>query len=140
MLGEAVRDLMPANMRLRIAVKQQQGWSLATMNQVDARASGLNVRLGESLEHGCLPRRFFKWAHGAVDIKELVPSYDNCAGLVNYLVQCFCIAGNGSFYKLMCYYDTILYTPCILWKKLDRLLVVKILTGWGARRRFGAMF
>jgi hypothetical protein len=53
--GQPVRDLVPGHMRQRIAVQQQQGRSIAAMDEPYPRAARVQITGFESLEHSFLP-------------------------------------------------------------------------------------
>jgi hypothetical protein len=53
LLREARRELVPRQMRERVAVQQQQGGTIAPMHRHDPRAGGLDLAAGEAVEqHG----------------------------------------------------------------------------------------
>jgi hypothetical protein len=57
MLGEAVGDAVPGDVRQRVAVQQQQRRPVATMAQMNAGAAGFDLGALEPFEHprGLLP-------------------------------------------------------------------------------------
>ena len=62
MLGQAVGDLVPHDMRHRVAVQQQQGRAVAAVAQMDARAAevgggSLDLGAGKAFEHRRQPPR-----------------------------------------------------------------------------------
>src|SRR5690348_11379787 len=48
-------DLVPHHVRLRITVKQQERWTFAANQNVDARAARLDAVPGEAFEHAAFP-------------------------------------------------------------------------------------
>ena len=55
-LREARRELVPGEVRERIAVQQQQRRALAAMRRHDARAGGLDLGAGEAVHQHFSPR------------------------------------------------------------------------------------
>jgi hypothetical protein len=55
MLGEAIGDAVPGDMRQRVSVQQEQGWTLSAMAQVDACPAGLDLDTREPFEHPDIP-------------------------------------------------------------------------------------
>jgi len=50
-LGQPRRDLVPGDMRHRVAVQQQQWRAIAAVAKMDSRTVGLDFRLDEPFEH-----------------------------------------------------------------------------------------
>jgi hypothetical protein len=53
-LGKYRRNPMPADMRLRVAMQQQDGRTATTSNEVDGRVLSCDVLTSETIKHGSI--------------------------------------------------------------------------------------